>query len=321
MKLYIHQKPATCTLTCCLLACMLLTVSCRKEKIPDPSNLDKNYFVIEDNPNDPIDHSIYEFYKKTGIAVFYNDSIYKMRVSKENETPARYTYIKLSLNYAPLGASNIYFEPLKLRTNIQPLLQLLETDMIPKLPSASSIPSLYLIDSFSLSTIRSIQLSHGLTAIYGFNTVGIKVEDIETMNNEERKMYAASILAGIAVKKLTDLYAARLQKDFFSISRAAAITFVPQDIYSGYLWLLLVAPGTEPVPQDIGLLFYPIFNSTFGDFFTMPLEADDIRAFLTAAFYYTTQEFTNLHPNETLVLKKFGIIRNIVREAGFKIPD
>lgn len=316
MKLYNRQKSEILILSCCLLFIM----GCSKEKAPAPSNLDKNYFVIEDNPNDPIDHSIYTFYKNTGIAVFYNDSVYKKRVSKEGETPERYTYIKLSLNYSPVGNSNIYSSPLLSRTNIQPLLQLMETGVIPMLPSASIIPSIYLLDSFSLNNVKNVQIPHGVTSIYGFNTVGIKVEDVETMNGEERKMYAASILAGIAARKIDELYAGQLQKNFLSISREAASTIVPVDIYSGYLWILVLAPGLEPLPKDIGFLFYPTFNFELGDYPNMPLETEDIRAFLTAAFYYTPQEFADLHPNQTLVLKKFDIIRNIAKEAGFKIP-
>ena len=299
---------------------MLIIVSCRKEKSPEPSDLDRNYFVIEDNPNDPIDHSIYSFYKNTGIAAFYNDSIYKKKISREDETPARYSYIKLSLSYSPSGNSTVYSKPLSSRNHIQSLLQLMETAVIPKLPSAEIIPSLYLIDSFSYGMIKNVQIPHGVTAIYGFNTVGIKVEAAATMNNEERKMYAASILAGIALKRINDQYAAQLQKDFFSISRQATKTIVPMDIYSGNIWTLLMPPGSEPLPQTIGFLFYPTFDFPLGDFPMFPLEAGDLRAFLTAVFFYTPQEFADLHPNETLVLKKFSIMRNIVKEAGFKIP-
>jgi hypothetical protein len=321
MKLYYHQKNATLTLSIYLLAGMLLA-GCRKEKAIEPSNLDKNYFVIEDNPNDPVDHAIYAFYKSTGVATFYTDTFYKKRISREGEIPERFIYIKLTLNYTPLGNLNVYSKPLSSRTNIQPLLQLMETEVLPKLPSIGIIPSILLIDSFSDHTFKNIQISHGLTAIYGFNTVGIKVENVGMMNNEERKMYAASILAGIAIKKLSDFYAGQLQKDFFSISRGATKNTIPMDIYTeGIPWLLLLPQGEEPPPLSIGLLFYPTYNSPFGDFPAMPREADDLRAFLTAAFYYTAQDFADLHPNETLVLQKFNIIRSIVKDSGFRIPE
>ncbi|MGN6419266.1 MAG: hypothetical protein ACTHMC_17340 [Pseudobacter sp.] len=321
MKLYNHHKPATLTLTFYLLVSMLIA-GCRKEKAPEPSNLDKNYFVIEDNPGDPIDHAIYEFYKSTGIATFYNDSIYKKRISREGEIPERFTYIKLTLNYTPLGRPNVYSKPLSSRANIQPLLQLLENETLPKLPADILIPSILLIDSFSDHQIKkNRQIPHGLTSIYGFNTVGITVEDMEMMDNEERKMYAASILAGISSRRLKDLYAGQLQKDFFSLSRDATKNTIAMDIYSGIPWLLLLPIGEEPLPKSIGLLFYPIFDYPFGDYPNMPREEDDIRAYLTAAFYYTTQEFTDLHPNETLILQKFNIIRRFAKDAGFRIPD
>lgn len=300
---------------------LFLTVSCRKDKSPEPSNFDKNYFVIEDNPNDPTDHAIYSFYKNTGIACFYNDSIYKKRVSREDEIPARYSYIKLSLNYHPFGNSSVSSKLLTSKNNIQPLLTLMEEAVIPKLPSPEIIPSILLLDSFADHEIMDIQLSHGLSTIYGFNTVGLKVEEVAMMNEEEIKIYAASILAGIAFKKTADLFGSRLQKDFFSISREAARGLIAVDVYSGYPWLFVIPPGSEPIPKNIGFLFYPTYNFPLAAYPNMPREADDIRGFLTAIFRYTEQEFADLHPNETLVQKKFSILRNIVKEAGFKIPD
>ncbi len=65
---------------------------------------------------------------------------------------------------------------------------------------------------------------------------------------------------------------------------AATRTIIPVDIYSGYVWLLILAPGMEPSPKDIGFLFYPTFDFPLGDYPNMPLETEDLRAFLTAAF-------------------------------------
>lgn len=321
MTQYNYEKSTIHILAFYLLAGVLLT-GCRKEKVLDPSNLDKNYFIIEDNANDPVDHAIYSFYKSTGIATFYNDSIYKKRVSRVGEIPERFTYVKLSLSHTPFGNPE-YFHSMSLssRTHIQSLLQLLEAEVIPKLPSAEIIPSILLIDSFSDHTIKNIQLPHGLTSIYGFNTVGIKVENMEIMSSEDRKMYAASILAGIAGNKLHERYAVRLQQGFFSISRTATKALLPMDIYSSYPLFLLLPMGSEPPPHDIGLLFYPTFDYEYGDFPMLPRESDDLRAFITAAVYYTSQEFTNLHLNDPLVQQKFQIIKRMLKDAGFRVPE
>jgi hypothetical protein len=323
MKQKYMRITAPLSLACMLMAGMLLTVSCRKEKAVEPSNLDKNYFVIEDNPNDPIDHAIYEFYKNTGIASFYTDTIYKKLISKENENPPRYTYVTLSLNYSPLSDGWAYFERLSSRERIPALLNLLQTEMVPKLPPDRTFPSIFFIDTFSVYINSNIQISHGWSSLHGFNTLGIMVKDVQAMNSEERKMYAASILAGIAEKRINELMSTRIQKEFLSISRAATRSIFPADvdIYFGIPFMYLFPPEMVPPPKSIGFLFYPIFNLSGMLLDNMPRESDDIRGFLTAVFYYTGQEFADLHPNETLLLKKFGIMRDFAKEAGFKLPE
>lgn len=316
MKRY-HQ---TLTLTCCLLTGILIAGSCRKEKTPEPSNLDKNYFIIEDNPNDHIDHAIYLFYQNTGIAAFYNDTIYKKKVSRKNETPDRFAYIKLSLSYSPFGNSLVYSEPLTSKENIPALLNLLMEQVVPVIPSNMLLPSILFLDSLADGSYKKLntETSHGWTSLSGFNTVGIKVENAAAMNTDERNMYAASILAGIAAQKVNDLFAVEINKSFLSISRDIIIKMIPYDIYLGLP--IIVFPDPQPIPEEIGFLFYPKIS------FGMPLDgsprpADDIRAYLTAIFYFTEQEFSTLHANHPPVLKKFSIMRNFVKAAGFKLPE
>lgn len=303
---------------------MMLTLSCRKEKAPEPSLIDKNYFIIEDNPNDPVDHARYEFYKNTGIASYTTDTIYKKKVSRENETPERYSYITLSLSYTPLSDNYANTVPLSSRERIPALLNLLQTEMVPKLPTHQLIPSILFLDSFSNFIITNIQVSHGWSSLCGFNTIGVVAKNVEAMNTAERKMYAASILAGIAEKKINELMSTHVQKEFLAPAREVAKTIVPVDldIYSGWPFMFIIPMGTEPPPKDLGFLFYPQFD--LGGGFLIPnmlRETDDIRAFLTAVFFYTQQEFATLHVNETLILKKFGIMRSFAKEAGFKIPE
>lgn len=308
---------------CMLMASILLTASCKKEKAPEPSNLDVNHFIIEDNPNDPIDHAIYEFYKNTGIASYCTDTIYKQKISRENENPPRYKYVTLSLEYTPLSDFYVYTFPLSSRQRIPALLNLLQTEVVPKLPSAKIFPSILFLDSFVTYINSDIQISDGWSSLQGFNTLGVIARDVAPMSASERKMYGASILAGIADKRLTDMKSVPLQKEFFSISREAAKNLFPYDvdIYFGWPFLFIVAPGSEPPPPELGFLYYPTFNLGGMPVPNMLRETDDTRSFLTASFYYTEQEFTTLHANEPLVLKKFGIIRSFAKEVGFKIPE
>lgn len=322
MKQYTPGILNTKLLAYFLLAIMMTTQSCRKEMAIEPTNLDENYFVVNDNPNDPIDHLMYEFYKNTGIACFYNDTISKKQISKDGEVPARYAYTKLSLEYAPLGKSYVYFDRLTSKSNIPAFLTLLQEEVIPKLPSNLIIPSIFLIDSLGLSyPSTNILISQGWTAQYGFNTIGIAVKNVTAMSSEERRVYAASILAGIAVKRISERYAGHLQKEFFSISREAVKNLIPVDVYLGYPYLFMLSPDIVPQPEEIGFLFHGTF--LLGDMAvpSTPRESDDIRAFLTAAFCYTNQKFSERYDNATHVLQKFGIIRSLLRDVGFNFPD
>lgn len=40
-----------------------------------PSNGERNWLIVEDTPNDPIDHQRYLIFQETGIPIYYNDTI------------------------------------------------------------------------------------------------------------------------------------------------------------------------------------------------------------------------------------------------------
>ncbi|QEC43805.1 hypothetical protein [Pseudobacter ginsenosidimutans] len=310
----------------CLAAGLLLITGCRKEKTLDPSEQDENYFIVKDNPDVPADHARYGFYESTGIASFYNDTIHRKRISDLGELP-RYSYVTLSLEYSISDLANIKFKLIDNKENIPAVLDLVKQNVLPGLPDQFVIPSIFLIDTFYTSLLlKQVELAHGWTSWHGFNTIGISVQDVTVMNSEERKMYAASILAGIAERRLTKVAGDKLQKDFFSVSRAEAKFFKSMgiDVYSGYP-LTFLPPAMIPPPRPTGLLRYTVYGTGEGPreitYPCLPREADDSRAFLTAAFYYTAQEFTALYSGDAFILKKFNIIRNIAQEAGFKLPE
>ena len=313
----------TFTITCFLIALLLAVVSCRKENALVPSDEDENYFVIKDNPNDPVDHAIYEFYNATGIAGFCNDTIHRKRIG-DSEGQQQYTYITLSLSYTLFSNQYIYFRPVSNKGRIPALLHLLRQDFLPGLPENFQIPSLFFVDSiWTLHPEQNIGIADGWTSFHGFNTVGISVKDVEAMNADEERMYISSLLAGLAERRLKRDAYQHLSRDFFSISRTAAQAMTPTDIYSGTPFFLL-GINTVPPPQNLGFMRY--FEHTFAiwmglpDPVAPPGESEDLRAFLTAAFFYTPQEFESINAGKTLILKKFNAIRDIALNAGFQLP-
>lgn len=327
MKRYIQLTTFQASFTGVLLLTVLLTSGCKKEKALDPSNLDENYFVVKDNPNDPVDHAIYQFYQSTGIASFYNDTIHRRRISDSAGFP-RYNYVKLSLNYNLFGASQHRFSYLSSKTNVPACLTVIKEKVLPVLPDNLDIPSILLVDSFmQLQPLLYVEIKDGWNSIHGFNTVGIKVADAGAMNENEKKFYAGSILAGMAEKRLNSLYAAELQRDFYSITRAAGLSLMEYDIYFGLPFFIFgVDFSTVPPAEYFGYLKYIHIANNWG--LDDPLytaapanEVSDLRAFLTAVFSYSTAEFNTEYTNDELVLQKFGIIKNMAKRAGFKFAD
>ena len=57
----------------------LLMIACSKEStLESRINLDELY-VIQDDPDDPVKHRIYEIYETYGIPVYFNDTIGRIK--------------------------------------------------------------------------------------------------------------------------------------------------------------------------------------------------------------------------------------------------
>lgn len=320
MKLYTGSTPKHLG-SLLLLIIVSLSLSCRKEKQPEISDEDTNYFVIRDNPNDPVDHARYKFYERTGVASYYTDTIHKKLVSRAGELPERYAYVRISLTYHPMGESTLKYNRLSFREPIPAILDLIEDQVLPRLPSTGSMPSILFIDHFEYFwQYVNTQLADGLTAIRGFKTVGVVVKDVEAMNSEEKRMYAASLLAGVATQNLTAAYPATLKSDFFDVTIKAWTGPLSSPLYIGLPLLFIADPAAVPTAESIGVLRYPTVNFSGMTLQSMHVEETDLRSFLTALFYYTEQEFADLHANHPLVLKKYGVVKELARQSGFKLP-
>lgn len=66
-----------------------------------PSDGERNWLIVEDTPNDPIDHQRYLIFQETGIPIYYNDTIgSEERYSYATGDP--YTYYEvLQVFYSP----------------------------------------------------------------------------------------------------------------------------------------------------------------------------------------------------------------------------
>ncbi len=112
----------------------LSMVACKKEAVPQPSNKEEFYLTVKDNPSDPVDHAIYEFYKTTGIPLYYNDTVAREQVGDSAGIP-RYSYQRLAVRYSPVGSQvNINFVLLTEKELVLPMLPFLKDSLLPRIP-------------------------------------------------------------------------------------------------------------------------------------------------------------------------------------------
>lgn len=308
------------SIAACLLLVIMIVVGCKKEKAPEASRDYDDKFVVKDNPNDPVDHRIFTFFQSTGIASFYNDTVYLKPVGDSAGVP-RYQPITLSISYTPLGKDVGIITLPENRELLPAILDLFQAELIPQLPKNYFIPSILFVDSFELSFKRiMLQMSDGWASFRGYNTVAVKTRDVRVMNASEKTMYLRSILAGIAARQLWQNMYAKLQSNFLSVSRDIAMPVMQWDVYNTLLMEYYYDP--VPAPQELGFLHYiSIADQQGNPLLLAPRDEDDIRMFLVAVLSFTTDEFIAANAAFPAVIEKFKIMKGLAKASGLGTPE
>lgn len=296
---------------------LLLLAGCKKEAALQPSNRDENYLVVKDNPSDPVDHAIYQFYQATGVPVFYNDTIAREQIGDNDGVP-RYSYIKLATAYSPSGINTfLFFKLMSKKEKVLPMLPFLKDKVLPRINGVLPVHSILLVDSTRLRGSTGYGTTTTVNKPYaGFNTVIIKAVRADTVSEAGQKRYVASVLAMIMLKRLNSTYIERLDADFHSITINSLPNF-RGPIYGQLLSVL--APDGSLTLGDIGFIMSnPQIPSGEG----APYQQDDLIAYLEALFFYdTTAQFEAAYAAYPLVLQKFKVIKGLAKEIGFRFAD
>ncbi|WP_036876965.1 hypothetical protein [Xylanibacter oryzae] len=296
-----------------LLGIAVLSLSaCQKEETMDFPDYDKNWYVVDDNPSDSVSHAIYLFYKDFGIPVFTNDTIgSQQRVDVFNK---EYThYETLTLSYSMGGMASASSSPVvdnftyANRANVPAFLRYIRQEIMPALPKAIHIQSLFLVDQMT-------SFSFGSYAFKGLNTLVISnVSRLSTMDESEKKKMKGAILRSALTDYILnqDAYSSLLAK-FYQISRSLSPT---QDIYHMYKWSLnQYVTGADPndwnhpTVQEVGFLDTDPQNT----YYTPTSTWMDVNMYVEAALTYNQDEFTQLYGTYPYIMQKYTIIQNII---------
>lgn len=303
-----------------MLPLVLLIAGCSKEKLLKPTDADINYYVNHDNPSDLVDHAIYNFYKTTGVASFYKDTIATIKVSREGEAVERFKYVTIKPGYQLTGSVNFTATPLSSRALIPDLLALLQTKVLPHLPNGFHIPCFYFVNEFSINQFIKHPLTQGMASYYGFDAIAIVVKDISAMTDDDKNMYAASILAGMARKKI-ELNEPKLKSGFYSVSIRLFDGDAELHPYIGLPYMLLGLP-LVPAPETFAFINHTTML-LFGvmELESLPTEEMDVRGYLTMVMRYTPTEFQTRYASYPEMVTKYTVMRELVGASGFHLPQ
>lgn len=177
-----------------------------------PSNVDRNWFVIEDNPNDEIDHLRYLIYDEYQMPVYYNDTLGKEEfLSQFGERQIRYEILKtfyIPASTIDRGNGGGYFSlcPPERKAELRAALDMLKTTVIPRISEKMYISSILLVDTL-LVTSTGIGKGDPVTNCKGYNTWLIgNALDIVDMTEEERHDYGINLLISLVQNSNKSLF-------------------------------------------------------------------------------------------------------------------
>ncbi|WP_018339414.1 hypothetical protein [Butyricimonas synergistica] len=187
-----------------------------------PSSQDENWWVNYDNPDDPLDHLIYEVYSQYGVAIFYNDTVGLQDRDVDAFGNPNVYYEVIKLNYGILGgATDAEAATYALSYNKDEItdgVELLRDYVLPNLPDFVPAPKSYLlVDTLRLGILNpALQIPYAGSAYAGMTTVAVgKLGMIKTMTEEEKKMFGGEILAAPVASTVYDDYTTTLTPGFY----------------------------------------------------------------------------------------------------------
>ena len=295
--------------------------ACSEDEII-PTDYEKNWLVVEDNPNDPLDHARYEVFRQTGIPIYYNDTIgVEQRTTLAGQPYTYYEVLQVFYNPGSVTPSEktANFTLPQNRADILPVVNFLRDEVFPQLPANMYVPSVLLTDTLNSTS--------GTVAFKGLNTIVLSnVRRFATMSEQARKSYRAAFLRSVVASSLMSFEEEWLEDHFF------ALTYAVNPDNQAYLY----STATIGYAVYRALGNFPLAEqklSTLGFIGTrgssnpnaaermkyVPEKREDVSQFCEAILAYSEAEFTAMHADAPVVLAKYYVLREKMQEYGFNL--
>lgn len=294
-------------LGCCI---VYILAACSEDDFSEPLSVDKNWFVIQDDPNDELQHLTYEVYKNTGIPIFYNDTIGREERGTDAYGNPIIHYEILDPTYTLTSANTYtrYCVPDN-RANVKLGIELLRDYVIPEIPAIIHVHSFLLVDSLCHDEYGEGEFGSGfawLDTYVGMMTTMVgRMESIGRMTPEERKDFATQIVARLISSWLSEHEKEGL-KNFYAVSTAASGQgYLPYD-----QWIY------NKTKEACGFLSSPeeVDPGTPYGYFKAPSQEQDLADYLYACLNINEAEFNECYKAFPAIIDKYGMMRKILQK-------
>lgn len=321
----------------------LVLSSCNKEERLEPSYMDKDWSVIEDNPDDDVQHQRYLLYKDRGIALYFTDTLGSSERYNYAGEKIDYYHI-LRVGYLLNGASNSDYsfkflpQPSATHTERLEMFNFLKSEVIEKLPEGYMPQKVLVANTFEFNPTAMLYIKNPLYSgvVGGVMLVGNLPKMPSQMAALHKKRAINKIKATALAYSLMiseDEQISQLVEDFFRVTNSVNEDPAnPYDFYGQQVPpTILLRNGTPDSPWHYGLLYtgyYDVdldgvqygYNAEWYTIWTKP--TDNTRRFITAEtdltdylvlyFEKTKAEVELMYDSYAAIKTKFGIIEQLM---------
>lgn len=295
----------------CGLLLFLLTWGCHEDDELVPSGIDKDWLVIEDDPNDPITHLRYTIYRDYGVSVFFNDTLgAETRYDRYGNPYTHYETLKVGFNL--VTNSKPYYVLSDDEEDMMAALEAMNKYLFPILPEDQRPVTYLLVDSLKLN---SNQVYVEEYYKYLRTTCIGSVDYFKELSDSAQRSRMAEIAGAELVEELlTDLDSVT-QVEFDSIGMGFRLTGNTQPVlFNSYGGSSYVSTSRALTPPEVfGLLHYR--GRTLQQVY-YPTEEQNYAAFIGLVLSETDEVVYERYAQDTCVLQKYDMMKTMMQNAG-----
>ncbi|MGE9935939.1 MULTISPECIES: hypothetical protein [Butyricimonas] len=311
-----------------LVVMLLFLAGCEKEDVLTPSKEDRDWFVITNDSDAPVDKAIYALYEKWHIPVFYNDTIGREERGVDYKGNPIVYYRVLNLNYSLNSSSNYNTNERRIskvesESDLLAGVRFLDEVLLPNMPDVFHFTSVLLLDSlYEVSWGRPVL---PLLEVYqGMEVLAIgNVPSIARMERDEQVDVVNRVVTYLTVNYLTTKNLDKMS-DFYKVSydpvkewEYHGMYVTPTPLYPGYVCLASARWETYGFLGYDHSRYSKLDPSPVEEWsYYLPKKDADVEDFILAVLSYTPDEFETEYAEFPKVKEKYTLMREMLVEQG-----